>query len=86
MSKDLQPTGINVYGYAVAWVPSGATAWQIEPSDEYRNLPTHYPALAETRDRVAFLKQRGFKALAMALLVLPDDSPAGFEANRIQQD
>ena len=41
MSQDLHPTGINVYGYAVAWVPSDGAAWRIEPDDEYRNLPAH---------------------------------------------
>ena len=53
MSQDLHPTGINVYGYAVAWVPAGATAWQMEPDDEYRNLPAHYPTLAEANKYVA---------------------------------
>lgn len=86
MSSDLHPTAMNVYGYAVAWGAPDASSWQIEPDDEYRNLPAHYPTLAEACDRVAFLKQRGFKARAMALLVSPDDSPAAFEANRIQQE
>jgi len=85
MSTDLHPTEINVYGYSVAWVPHGATAWQIEPDDEYRNLPAHYPTLAEACDRVAFLRSRGFKARALSLIALADDSPADFEANRIEQ-
>ena len=56
MSQDLHLTGINVYGYAVAWVPSNGAACQIEPDDEYRNLPADYPTLAEACGRVAFLK------------------------------
>jgi hypothetical protein len=86
MSADLHPTGINVDGYAVAWVPAGATAWQMEPDDEYRNLPAHYLSLAEACDRVAFLKERGFKARALALVVMTGDSPEEFEANKITQE
>jgi hypothetical protein len=85
MSQDLHPTGINVYGYAVAWVPAGATAWQMEPDDEYRNLPAHYPTLAEACDRVDYLKEHGFRARALALVVMSGDSPAEFEANKIEQ-
>jgi hypothetical protein len=77
---------MGVYGYAVAWIPSGETAWQMEPDDEYRNLPAHYPTLAEACDRVAFLKEHGFKARALALLVMTGDSPAEFEANKIEQE
>jgi hypothetical protein len=86
MSQDLHPTGINVYGYAVAWVPAGATTWQMEPDDEFRNLPAHYPTLAEACDRVAYLKERGFKARAMALVVMAGDSAEEFEANKIAQE
>jgi hypothetical protein len=86
MSTDLHPTGINVYGYAVAWVPPGATAWKMEPDDEYRNLPAHYPTLAEACDRVAFLKEHGFEARALALLVMASDSPEEFEANKVTQE
>ena len=85
MSQDLHPTGINVYGYAVAWVPSDGVAWRIEPDDEYRNLPAHYPTLAEACDRVAFLKEHGLNARALALVALADDSPTEFEANKIEQ-
>jgi hypothetical protein len=86
MSTDLHPTNMGVYGYAVAWIPSGETAWQMEPDDEYRNLPAHYPTLAEACDRVAFLKERAFQARALALLVMAGDSPAEFEANKIEQE
>ena len=34
MSQDFHPTGINVYGYAVAWVPAGATSWTIEMDED----------------------------------------------------
>jgi hypothetical protein len=77
-------TGVNVYGYAVAWVPSGATAWEIEPDDEYRNRPAHYPTAAEACHRVAFLKEHSFQARALALVVMSGDSPAEFEANKIE--
>jgi len=86
MSTDLHPTDMNVYGYAVAWVPSDATAWQIEPDDGYRHLPAHYPTLAEACDRVAFLKEHGLRARALALVVLASDCPEEFEANRIEQE
>ena len=66
-------------------MPAGATAWQMEPDDEYRNLPAHYPTLAEACDRVAFLKERGFQARALALVVMTSDSFEEFEANKIEQ-
>jgi len=34
---------------------------------------------------VAFLKERGFKARALALVVMASDSPAEFEAKKIEQ-
>jgi hypothetical protein len=76
MSQDLHPTGINVYGYAVAWVPAGATSWTIEMDEDYRNLPAHYITLLEARDRVAFLKEHGFQARALALLAMRSDTEA----------
>ena len=74
MSTDLRPTGLRVYGYGVAWIPPGNTTWTIEPDDDYRNLPAHYGTLADAADRAAFLQDRGFRARAIALLAMPDDT------------
>jgi hypothetical protein len=84
MSGDLHPTGISVYGYSVAWVPATAASWTMEQDDEYRNLPAHYPTLDEALDRVAYLKGKGFKARALALVATPTDTAAEFEAMKIQ--
>lgn len=67
MSTDLHPTNMNVYGYAVAWMPAGATVWTIEVDEEYRSLPAHYMTLAEAHDRAMFLQQRGFKARPLSV-------------------
>ena len=85
MSDDLHPTQMNVYGYAVAWVPSDTATWQIEPDDEYRNLPAHYPSLSEAVDRAAYLREKGFRARALALVVMPADTVDEFEAAKIPQ-
>jgi len=85
MSNDLHPTQMNVYGYAVAWVPAGAATWQIEPDDEYQNLPAHYPTLNEAIDRATYLKEKGFKARVLALVVMPADAADEFESAKIQQ-
>ena len=42
--------------------------------EDYRNLPAHYITLPEARDRVAFLREHGFKARALAVLALPPDT------------
>ena len=84
MSGDLHPTNLSVYGYCVAWIPGNATAWTIEPDEEYRNLPAHYLSLAEAIDRVAYLKAKGFQARALALVATPADTAAEFEAARIR--
>jgi hypothetical protein len=74
MSTDLHPSSMNVYGYAVAWIPPGATAWTMEVDEEYRSLPAHYMTLAEAHDRVVFLRKRGIKARPLAVIVMPSDS------------
>jgi hypothetical protein len=76
MSTDLHPIGLRVYGYGVAWIPPGHTTWTIERDDDYRFLPVHYMTLAEASDRVAFLQERGFRARAVAVLAMPDDTAA----------
>lgn len=53
---------------------SGTMAQQLEMDEDYRNLPPHYPTLAEACDRVAFLQEHGFKARALAVLALPTDT------------
>jgi hypothetical protein len=55
-----------------------------EQDDEYRNLPAHYPTLDEAIDRVAYLKGKGFKARALALVATPTDTAAEFESAKIQ--
>lgn len=80
MRTDLHPTNMNVYGYAVAWIPAGATAWMIEVDEEYRSLPAHYMTLAEAQDRVVFLRKRGFKARPLAVITMPADGVTGLGA------
>jgi hypothetical protein len=77
---DFHPTGINVYGYAVAWVPTGATAWMIEVDEDFQNLPAHSMTLAEAEDRVVFLRERGFRARSLALVAFPSDTAAALGA------
>lgn len=84
MSGDLHPTNLNVYGYCVAWIPGTATSWMMEQDNEYRNLPAHYLSLAEALDRVAYLKEKGFQARALALVATPADTPEEFESARIR--
>jgi len=55
-----------------------------EQDDEYRNLPAHYPTHDEALDRVAYLKAKGFKARALALVATPTDTAAEFESAKIQ--
>ena len=76
MSTDLHPTPIKVYGYGVAWVPTGHTTWTMDLDEDYLNLPTHYAKLAEAADRVRFLQERGFRARTVAVLAMPDDTAA----------
>lgn len=80
MSTDLHPTGMNVYGYAVAWIPAGMTAWTIEVDEDYPGLPAHYMTLAEAQDRAAFLRRRGFKARPLAVITMPSDRTGGLGA------
>ena len=80
MSTDLHPMNMNVYGYAVAWIPPGAKAWAIEVDDEYRGLPAHYMTLAEAQDRVVFLRTRGIRARPLAVIVMPSDITEGLDA------
>ena len=70
MSTDLHPTPIKVYGYGVAWIPTGHTTWTMELDEDYLNLPAHYATLAEAADRVRFLQEQGFRARAVAVLSL----------------
>ena len=35
MSTDLHPTPIKVYGYGVAWIPTGHTTWTMELDEDY---------------------------------------------------
>jgi len=51
---------------------------------KYRNLPAHYPTLDEALDRVAYLKGKGFKARALALVATPTDTAAEFESAKIR--
>jgi hypothetical protein len=84
MSVELHPTNLSVYGFCVAWIPGTEAAWTMEQDDEYRNLPAHYMSLAEALDRVAYLKAKGFKARALALVATPTDTAAEFESAKIQ--
>lgn len=74
MSTDLHPTPIKVYGYGVAWVPTGHTTWTMDLDEDYLNLPAHYATLAEAADRVRFLQEHGFRARTVAVLAMPDDT------------
>ena len=47
-------------------------------------LPAHYPTLDEALDRVVYLKAKGFKARALALVATPTDTAAEFESAKIQ--
>jgi len=85
MSDDLHPTQLNIYGYCVAWIPGDAASWTMEEDDEYRNLPAHYPTLNEAIDRAAYLKEKGFQARALALVMMPTDAADEFESAKIQQ-
>jgi hypothetical protein len=76
MSTDLHPTVVRVYGYGVAWVPTGHTTWTMDLDEDYLNLPAHYATLAEAADRVCFLQERGFRARTVAVLAMPDDTAA----------
>lgn len=80
MSTDLHPTNMNVYGYAVAWIPSGATAWTIEVDEEYHSLPAHYMTLAEAQDRVIFLRNQGLRARPLAVIMMRSDNADGLRA------
>lgn len=86
MSTDLHPSSIDVYGYSVAWIRPDSDGWSLEGDDEYRHLPAHYMTLAEALDRVAFLKSKGIRARALALLRVSTDTEAEFEANKIEQE
>jgi hypothetical protein len=59
-------------------------AFRSENPGENGNLPAHYPTLDEALDRVAYLKGKGFKARALALLATPTDTAAEFESAKIQ--
>ena len=76
MSTDLHPTAVRVYGYGVAWVPTGHTTWTMDLDEDYLNLPAHYATLAEAADRVRFLQEQGFRARTVAVLAMPDDTAA----------
>jgi hypothetical protein len=56
----------------------------MEQDDEYRNLPAHYPTLDEAFDRVAYLKSKGLKAQALALVATLTDTAEEFESAKIQ--
>ena len=84
MRDSRHPTGISVYGYSVAWVPATAASGTMEQDDEYQNLPAHYPTPDEALDRVAYLKGKGFKARALALVATPADTAEEFESAKIQ--
>ena len=68
----------------LATFPGGSKLVAPEQDDEYRNLPAHYPTLDEALDRVAYLKGKGFKARALALVATPTDTAAEFESAKIQ--
>jgi len=55
----------------------------MEQDDEYRNLPAHYPTLDEALGRLAYLKGKGLKARALALVATPTDTAAEFESAKI---
>lgn len=86
MTNDLHPTAIDVYGFSVAWVRPNTDTWTLEGDDEFRHLPAHYMTLAEALYRVAFLQSKGIRARALALLRVPTDTEAEFEANKIEQE
>jgi|GEM_PF-1082876 len=85
MNGDLHPTNLNVYGFSVAWISSPGRPWTMEQDDEYKNLPAHYPTLAEALDRVAYLKAKGFPARALALVATPADTVEEFESAKIRE-
>ncbi len=83
-SRDIQPVGLQVYGYCVVYKKNGV--WITDQCDEYRNLPAHYPFKIEADERVRFLQQRGIECRVSALLAEDTDTPEEFERNRIDQD
>lgn len=84
MSGDPHHTDLGIYGYCVAWIPGTSVTWTMEQDDEYQNLPAHYLSLDEALDRVAYLKGKGLKARALALVATPADTAEEFESAKIQ--
>lgn len=70
--------------YSAACVPATEASWVMEQDDKYRNLPAHNPTLDEALDRLAYLKGKGFKARALALVATPTETAAKFESAKIQ--
>ncbi len=83
-SRDIQPVGLQVYGYCVVYRRDGR--WTIDQCDEYRNLPAHYPFKIEADERVRFLQQRGIECRVSALLAEDTDTAEEFERNKIHGD
>jgi hypothetical protein len=79
--NDTHPSGINVYGWCITYRKDDQ--WLIDPCDEYRNLPAHYPFMQEALDRVAYLRDKGIECRVAALLAEPGDTSEEFERNKI---
>jgi hypothetical protein len=84
MSGDLQPHRHQRLRLQRGLGASNSSFLDDEQDDGYQNLPAHYPTLDEALDRVAYLKGKGFKARALALVATPTDTAAEFESAMIQ--
>lgn len=82
--SDLHPSGINVYGWCIAYRKDGQ--WLIDQCDEYRNLPAHYAFLQEAQDRVKYLREKGIECRIAALLAESGDTSEDFERNKINAE
>ena len=79
--RDLHPVRLNVYGYCITIKKDDH--WRIDPCDEYRNLPAHYPFAQEALERVEFLRSKGIDCRITALLAEESDTVEEFERQKI---
>ena len=69
--KNKQP--LKVYGYSVAYKKSDEDIWKLESDEDIPLLPAHYDFAEMATDRVAYLREKGFHARALALLACDSD-------------
>jgi len=75
---------MRVYGYCIT-IKKGEH-WEIQPCEEYRNLPAHYLFLPEALDRAQFLRSKGIECRVCSLIAESTDTAEEFERSRIDDD